>query len=410
MVQALENSRQEPVADGPLSYGRHLIDEADVAAVTAVLRGELLAHGPKVDEFAAVFAALAGAPEAVACSSGTAALHLALAALDIGPGDICIVPAVTFLATATAARLCGAEVVFADVDPASGLLTAETLEAARRRAGRKARCVIPVHLGGRICAMDEVSEAARAAGLLILEDACHALGGYDAQGDAVGACRDSDAATFSFHPVKTIAAGEGGMVTTRDPARAARMRRLVNHGVTKDPALISDAALSVDPEGGLNPWSYEQLELGFNYRMNELEAALGLSQLGKLDRFVRRRRELSLLYELMLEPLGPVVQPVRPGAPGQKPSPHLHQVLSDFDAAGVDRATMMRRLAKRGVGTQVHYIPVYRQPYFRQRYGEMRLDGAEAFYARVLALPLFPAMRNQDVERVVSALSETLEL
>ena len=410
MAQPLESSRQEQAEEDFLPYGRHLIDEADVAAVLAALRCERLAHGPKVGEFEAGFAAAAGAPEAVACSSGTAALHLALTALDLGPGDICIVPAVTFLATATAARLCGAEVAFADVDPSSGLLTSETFEAARRRAGRKSKCVIAVHLGGRICVMDEIAEAARPLGVQLVEDACHALGGCDALGDPVGACTQSDAAAFSFHPVKTIAAGEGGMITTRDPARAARMRRLANQGVTKDLDAITDPELSLDAEGRLNPWSYEQVELGFNYRMNEIEAALGLSQLAKLELFVRRRRELSMLYDLTLEPLGPVVQPVRPGAPGQRVSPHLHQVLIDFEAAGVDRATAMRRLAKRGVGTQVHYIPVYRQPYFARRYGEMRLQGAEAFYARVLALPLFPAMRNQDVERVVSALAEALGL
>ncbi len=188
------------------------------------------------------------------------------------------------------------------------------------------------------------------------------------------------------------------------------MRSLANHGVTKDPQRILDRGLSLDAAGELNPWGYEQVELGFNYRMNELEAALGHSQLGKLERFVRRRRELVLLYDLALERLGGLVRPVQPGAPGQRISPHLHQVLIDFDAAGVDRATVMRRMADRGVETQVHYIPVYRQPYFAGRYGAMRLPGAEAFYARVLALPLFPAMRNQDIERVAGALAEALGL
>jgi UDP-4-amino-4,6-dideoxy-N-acetyl-beta-L-altrosamine transaminase len=410
VAQALENSRPGPAEEAFLPYSRQLIDEADVAAVTAALRSERIAHGPLVGQFEAAFAAEVGAPAAAACSSGTAALHLALAALDIGPGDVCIVPAITFLASATAARLCGAEVVFADVDPASGLLTAATLQAALGRAGKSARAVIAVHLGGRICDMPAISESARAAGLAVVEDACHALGGRDGQGLAVGACADSDAAAFSFHPAKTIAAGEGGMVTTRDPERSARMRRLANQGVTKDAADITDPELSLDADGALNPWSYEQLELGFNYRMNELEAALGLSQLSKLERFVRRRRELSLLYDLTLEPLGPLVQPVRPGAGGQRAAPHLHQVLIDFEATGVDRATVMRRLADRGIGTQVHYIPVYRQPYFAGRHGPTRLLCAETFYARVLALPLFPAMRNQDVERVTSALSEALDL
>ena len=410
VAQPLERLDPALPDEAPLPYGRHFIDEADIAAVVAALRSDLLAHGPRVGQFETAFAAATESAAAAACSSGTAALHLAFAALGLKPGDVCIVPAITFLASATAARFCGAEIVFADVDPASGLMTAETLRAALARAEGKARSVVPVHLGGRICAMDEIAAVARDAGLSIVEDACHALGGRDAQGRLVGACAQSDAAAFSLHPVKTIAAGEGGMVTSPDPDRAAHMRALANHGVTKDLRRITDPELSLDASGELNPWSYEQLELGFNYRMSELSGALGMSQLSKLERFVRRRRELSLLYDLALQPLAPHVQPAHPGAPGQRISPHLHQVLIDFAGLGVDRAAVMRRLVGGGIGTQVHYIPVYLQPYFISRYGEMRLEGAEAFYARVLALPLFPTMRNQDVERVVAALTKALGL
>jgi UDP-4-amino-4,6-dideoxy-N-acetyl-beta-L-altrosamine transaminase len=408
VAQPLQSIDVVPAEEPALPYGRHSIDEADISAVVAVLRSERLAHGPKVSEFESAFAAATGAAAAAACSSGTAALHLALAALDIGPGDLCVVPAITFLATATAARFCGAEVVFADVDPASGLMTAETLDEALAYAGPGVRAVLPVHLGGRLCGMNEIAGVARARGLKIVEDACHALGGRDGQGRTVGDCANSDAAAFSLHPVKTIAAGEGGMAVCPDPERAARMRRLANHAATKDPDRLTDPGLSLDGAGALNPWSYEQAELGFNYRMNELEAALGLSQLSKLERFVRRRRELTLLYDLALESLGPAVRPVSPGLAGQRNAPHLHQVLVDFEGQGVDRATVMRRLADRGIGSQVHYIPLYRQPYFARRYGEMRLDGAEAFYAQVLALPLFPAMRNRDVERVATALAEAI--
>ena len=392
-----------------LPYGRQSIDEADIAAVVDVLRGERLAHGPKVGEFEAALAGQVGASSAAASSSGTAALHLALRALDVGEGDLCIVPAMTFLATATAARLCGAEVVFADVDPATGLMTAGTLQAALTGAGRTVKAVLPVHLGGRICDMDGIARIARAAGAAIVEDACHALGGVDGAGRKVGACDLSDAAAFSFHPVKTLAAGEGGMTTARDPALAERMRRLANHGVTRDAALLGDLELSLDGAGEPNPWAYEQIELGFNYRMNEMEAALGLSQLGRLDLFVRRRRALAALYDLALEPLGPAVKIVR-GSPGDRPCPHLLQVLIDFDDLRLERAEAMRRLSARGVGTQVHYIPVYRHPYFAARYGAQRLQGAEAFYAQVLALPLFPAMRDGDVQRVAGALGETLGL
>jgi UDP-4-amino-4,6-dideoxy-N-acetyl-beta-L-altrosamine transaminase len=391
--------------DPPLPYGRHAIDQADVNAVTAALTSGCLAHGPRVGQFERAFAACVGAREAVACSSGTAALHLALAALDVGEGDICVVPAVTFLSTATAARFCGAEVVFADVEPVSGLMTAESLAQAQPRAGRPVKAVLPVHLGGRICDVAAIAEAA--GGAAIVEDACHAVGGADAGGALVGACAASDGACFSFHPVKTIAAGEGGMVSLNDPDRAERMRRLRNHGVSRDAALMGDAELSFDAEGTPNPWSYEQAELGFNYRMNELEAALGLSQLGKLDAFVARRRTLAALYDPRLAALAPLVEPVR-AAPGDRPALHLYQVRIDFDAAGRTRAQVMRSMADAGIATQVHYIPLYRQPYFRGRYGDMRLPGAEAFYARALALPLFPAMEDDDVERVCEALEEAL--
>lgn len=402
-------SAPRPVPTAPdafLPYGRHAVDEADIAAVVEALRSDWLAHGPRVGRFEEAFAEAVGARQAVGCSSGTAALHLALAGLDVGEGGLCIVPAITFLATATAARFCGAEVAFADVDPESGLMTAETLARAMKAAGRPVAAVLPVHLGGRLCDMRAISGLARAAGAAVVEDACHAVGGRDVQGDRVGACAWSDAACFSLHPVKTLAAGEGGMVSLNDPDRAERMRRLRNHGVAKDPALLTDPALSCDGQGAPNPWSYEQTELGFNYRMNEMEAALGLSQLGKLEAFAARRRALSQAYDAALAPLAPLVRPaVRDGG---RLAPHLYQALIDFEAAGRSRAEVMRALAERRIGSQVHYIPLYRQPYFRARYGEQRLEGAEAFYDRVLALPLFPAMADNDVARVVDALGEAL--
>jgi UDP-4-amino-4,6-dideoxy-N-acetyl-beta-L-altrosamine transaminase len=396
------------VAPAFLPYGRHSLDEADIAAVVAALRGDWLAHGPRVGEFERAFAQAVGAREAAACSSGTAALHLALAGLDVGEAGLCIVPAMTFLATATAVRFCNAEVAFADVDPATGLMTPEALDEALRAAGRPVHAVLPVHLGGRLCDMAAISELARKAGAALVEDACHALGGSHEGGAPVGACIWSDAACFSLHPVKTLAAGEGGMVALNDADRAERLRRLRNHGVTKDPALLTDPALSCDPDGAVNPWSYEEIELGFNYRMNEMEAALGQSQLGKLAAFAARRRTLSAAYDQALAPLAPQVAPVPRGS-GEL-APHLYQVLVDFEAVGRSRAEVMRTLSAQGIGSQVHYVPVYRQPYFRARYGDMRLPGAEAFYAKVLALPLFPAMADGDVGRVVETLAAALGL
>ncbi len=399
MVNGVERARGREWGMTPLPYGRQLIEDDDVAAVVAALRSDFLAQGPRVAAFEQAFAASVGAREAVACASGTAALHLALAGLDVGPGDVCVVPAITFLSTATAALMCGAEVAFADVDPDTGLMTPETLAAAT--AGRRVKAVLPVHLAGRLCDMAGLSEVARAAGASIVEDAAHAVGGIDGDGAPVGSCHASDAACFSFHPVKTLAAGEGGMVTLNDPARAARLRRLRNHGVTHEAALMSEPG-SLDENGARLPWVYEQIELGWNYRMDEMSAALGLSQLGKLQRYVDRRAALAELYDEAFGPLAPTVRPVPRGE--GLPSLHLYQVLIDFEALGITRQTVMARMLAAGASTQVHYIPLYRQPYFKARYGEMRLPGAEAFYARALALPLFPAMADNDLLRVAETL------
>ena len=390
-----------------LPYGRQWIDAEDEAAVLEALRSPLIAHGPRIDAFEAAFAERVGSKQAVACSSGTAALHLSLATLDPQPGDVAIIPAITFLATATAAVMAGFTPRFCDVDPDSGLITADTLSEALE-GQTQVRVVLPVHLGGAICDLDALYRTTQMRGVELIEDGCHAIGGSDAKGRAVGAADFSIATTFSLHPVKTLTSGEGGVATLNDPERAERMRRLRNHGVTRDPALMSTPhAFSAD--GTVHPWAYEQLELGFNSRLNELEAALGLSQLGKLSAFAERRRALCRAYDLALEPFAPRIRPtVSPQ--GQTLCRHLYQVLVDFAALGIDRADAMRRLQTLGVGTQVHYIPLYRQPYFQKRLGEMRLPGAEAWYARVLALPLFPAMADDDVARVVDALVQCLSL
>lgn len=403
MVNGVESSAAAGWGMTPLPYGRQLIEDDDIAAVVEVLRSDVLAHGPRATAFEKAFAEHVGAVEAVACSSGTAALQLALAGLDAGPGDLCVVPAITFLSTATAALMLGAEVAFADVDPATGLMTADTLAAALK--GRRAKVVLPVHLGGRLADMASLALVACAADAALVEDACHAVGGVDGFGRGVGACPSSEAACFSFHPVKTLATGEGGMVTLNDSTRAARLRRLRNHGVTHDPALMTEVT-SFGPDGARLPWVYEQVELGWNHRMDEVSAALGLSQLTKLDRFVRRRAELAKLYDAALALLKPVVN-VIPRGEGQ-PGLHLYQVRIDFDAAAISRADVMRRMQAAAITTQVHYIPLYRQPWLKGRCSDAPLPGAEAFYAQVLALPLFPAMTDDDVKLVAAALEDAL--
>jgi len=398
-----------------LPYGRHSIGDDDIAAVIEVLKSDFLTTGPAVTAFENALAERFQVPNVVACMNGTAALHMAADALGVGSGDVVIVPAITFAATANGPSMTGADVVFADVDPETGLLTGATLAEALPRAklAGRPRAVFPVHLNGQCVAMPDIAEIARANELLVVEDACHAIGGTtpgrDGVDTPVGSCAWSDAATFSFHPVKTIAMGEGGAVSTRNAAVAERLRLLRSHGITRDPKAFvhKDAAFGAD--GRVNPWYYEMQVLGHNYRAPDINCALGLSQLKKLDLFAAKRRGLVAAYDEKIASLAPIVRPL-PRMGGQKPVWHTYVVRIDFRAAGVSRADAMRRLAEKGIGSQVHYIPVPDQPYWRARVGTVRYPGAKAYYESVLTLPLFVEMGEEDVDRVIAALSQTLGL
>lgn len=396
-----------------LPYGRHAIDEDDIAAVRAVLCGDWLTTGPAVRRFETALAGRTGAAQAVSCANGTAALHLACLALDLRPGDSVIVPAITFVATANAARLCGAEVVFADVDPMSGLMEAAHLAAALAEAERRGlapRIVFPVHLAGQCADLAAIARLARARGLAVVEDACHAIGTVECRIDgtevAVGACAHSDMTVFSFHPVKTIAAGEGGAVTTQSTALAERLRRLRGHGIVRDETLFEDRVEAFE-QAVVNPWYYEMVELGLNYRLSDINCALALSQLRKLDRFVVIRRALAALYDAHLARFAPVLERARQHG-RSLPAWHLYTVLIDFEAAGITRGQLMRDLEADGIRTQVHYIPVPRQPYYRKLYGDLDLPGADAYYRRTLSLPLYVGMTGADVERVTRSLERLL--
>ncbi|MEI6556954.1 MAG: UDP-4-amino-4,6-dideoxy-N-acetyl-beta-L-altrosamine transaminase [Rhodospirillaceae bacterium] len=394
-----------------LPYGRHLIEEDDVAAVTAVLRGEALTGGPAVAAFEAALKNATRAGHAVVCGNGTEALHLAVLAAGVGPGDWVICPAMTFLATANAARFAGAEVVFADVEPDTGLITAGSAAAAAARAGGPVKAVLPVDFAGQTGDWAALSALARQRGWAVIEDACHAAGSrYDfAPGisGAVGDGRWADFTIFSFHPVKTVAMGEGGAITTNDAALAARMASLRNHGTVRTAEGFTETAQAFGPDGRPHPWYYEMQDLGFNYRACDLQCALGLSQLAKLERFAARRRHLAALYDAQLAALAPRVRPLA-RTPGVVAAWHLYAVLIEFEAFGLSRDTVMARLAAAGIGSQVHYIPVPWQPYYRRRYGETALPGAARYYARTLSLPLYPGMADGDVDRVAGALEEAL--
>ena len=384
-----------------LSYGRQSIDDDDIAAVAAALRSDYLTTGPLVDAFERAFCAATGAAHAVACNSGTSALHLAVLSAGLGAGDAAIVPSLTFLATANVVRFTGAEVVFADVAPDTGLLTAETFAAAAARAeskGLRVRCALPVHLNGQVCDMQELGRVAAERGIDLIEDACHALGVV-----GIGTTRHSRAACFSTHPVKAVTTAEGGVVTTASAEAAARMRRLRSHGMDREAGSFVRRELAFDGANDVNPWYYEMREVGWNYRLADVLCALGISQLGKLERFWRRRCAIAALYDELLAPLAPVITPVTHG--GRPHGWHLYAVLVDFAGLGTTRRCVMEHLRAADIGTQVHYLPVHQQPYYRDRYGETDLPGADAYYARCLSIPFYPAMTDADVRRVAAALA-----
>jgi len=398
------------MADLPfLPYGKPVLDRDDIEAVTAVLESDFLTMGPQIGAFEQAFAETTAAPHAVACSNGTAALHLATMALGIGPGDTVVVPAITFLATANAVRMTGGEVVFADVDPTTGLMLPDHVEEAAARAASPVKAVYPVHMAGRLVDMPAVAAMAAKKGWAIVEDSCHALGGRyrhaDGSDGRVGDCRYADMAVFSFHPTKTISSGEGGMITCRDAAMRDRMLLLRNHGMTKDGFVNRD--LAFDSEGAPNPWYYEMQALGFNYRLSEIHCALGLSQTRKLDRIAARRREMRALYDERLAPLAPTLRTV--GDQGNSDAVlHLYLVHIDFAAVGMDRAAVMNRLKAAGIGTQVLYTPVAWQPYYRARYGMPDLPGAAAFYGSSLALPFYNGLSDADIDRVVDTVTAVI--
>jgi UDP-4-amino-4,6-dideoxy-N-acetyl-beta-L-altrosamine transaminase len=382
-----------------LPYGRQTIEADDIAAVVAALGDDYLTTGPLVGAYEEAFANATAAPHAVSCNSGTAALHLATLALGLKPGDAAIVPSLTFLATANIVRMCGAEVVFADVDPDTGLLTAETLQCALDRvpSGWSAKVAIPVHLNGRVCDMAELAAVASEGGLCLIEDACHALGV-----EGIGATTYSEFACFSTHPVKAIATGEGGVVTTANASFAKRMRVLRSHGMVRDADVFDNVDQAFD-NSEPNPWYYEMSEVGWNYRMPDPLCALGISQLAKLQRFQLRRRQIVEMYDSLLAPLAPAVRPVPHN--GGPHGHHLYALLVDFPAIGLSRKNVMEHLRSKGIGTQVHYLPVHRQPYYQRRYGELMLAGADAYYSRCLSIPLFPSMSDDDVHCVAEVLS-----
>lgn len=383
-----------------IPYGRHDISEEDVAAVVAVLRSDWLTQGPGVPEFERAVANLCGARHAVAVNSGTSALHLACLALGLGPGDRLWTSPITFVASANCARYCGAEVDFVDIDPATCNLSVTALAEKLERAamsGRLPKIVVPVHFAGQPCDMVAIDELRQRYGFRIIEDASHAIGARY-RGELVGNCRHSDITIFSFHPVKIITTAEGGMALTNDAELAETMALLRSHGITRDPARMDR-----EPDG---PWYYQQIALGFNYRMTDIQAALGLSQLQRLETFLSRRRALAERYCSRLAHL-PITLPRQ--EPYGQSAWHLYVIRLQRECIRKTRREIFDALQAAGIGVNLHYIPVHTQPYY-QRLGFKTGDfpEAERYYAEAISLPMYAALRDQEQDEVIAALEEAL--
>jgi perosamine synthetase len=377
-----------PVRATMLPYGRQWIDDDDIAAVVDVLRSDWLTTGPHVAEFERAFAICVGAREAVAVSSGTAALHAAVYAAGIGPGDEVIVPAMTFAATANAVVFQGGTPVFADVEPDTLLIDPQQVEI---KITPRTKAIIAVDYAGQPCDYDALGALATRHQLRLIADACHALGA-EYKGRKAGTLAALTA--FSFHPVKHIATGEGGMISTNDAALAERMRRFRNHGIATDHRQRAEQGT----------WHYEMVDLGYNYRLSDIQCVLGLSQLRKLPGWLARRRAIAGFYDEALPPLA-IVRPLAVH-PGVAHAYHLYVVL--VDAARVDRQTFYAALRAEGIGVNVHYMPVHMHPFYRERFGTGRGDcpAAEAAYEAMLSLPMFPHMSDGDARDVVAAIAK----
>jgi UDP-4-amino-4,6-dideoxy-N-acetyl-beta-L-altrosamine transaminase len=381
-----------------IPYGRQNINAADIDAVVAVLQSDWLTQGPAIPAFEAALSTRCGVTHGIAVSNATAALHLACLALEVGPGDIAWTTPNTFVASANCARYCGAEVDFVDIDPTTfnlcPLALADKLRLAKAE-GRLPKVVIPVHFAGLPCDMAEIARLSEEYGFRIIEDASHAVGAHY-QGQPTGNCRYSDVTVFSFHPVKIITTGEGGMALTANPDLANRLRLLRSHGITREPGEMTGAS-----EG---PWYYQQLALGFNYRMTDLQAALGSSQLTRLDNFLSRRRQLVARYDMLLADL-PVTRQQRPQ--DRKSAHHLYVVR--LAGKGSQRLRIFEALRSAGIGVNVHYIPVHLQPdYLRLGFARGYCPSVEQYYDEAISLPLHPDLTEHDQDFIVATLEQSL--
>jgi len=387
-----------------IPYGRQEITEEDIEAVVKVLHSDFLTQGPAVPAFEQKLCDYTGANHVIAVNSCTAALHIACLALGLGPGDILWTSPITFVASANCALYCGASVDFVDIEPDTALMSVEKLKEKLEHAekeGKLPKIVVPVHFAGQPCDMEEIHALGQKYGFKIIEDAAHAIGSTY-KGEPTGSCRYSDITVFSYHPVKIITTGEGGAALTNDLQLAERMELLRSHGITRDSEKM------VEESHG--PWYYEQIDLGFNYRMTDLQAALGSSQLARMHLYVSRRGEVARWYDDHFESL-----PVNPLEQKSDRSSVHHLYVIRVEGGEDEKKHIHQQLIEAEIGVNLHYIPVYRQPYYHRsvqggRGEEMRLKGAEAYYARAVSLPIFSTIQPVQMARVVQAVSQVCGL
>lgn len=379
-----------------IGYGHQYIDDSDIEAVVKVLKSDCLTQGPSVTQFEKTICEITGAKYCVSVSNATAGLHIAVAALELGEGDEGITTPNTFLASSNCMVYNNVKPVFADINPISYNIDPAEIE---KHITPKTKLLIPVHFAGLPCEMDKLSAIAKKHNLHVIEDAAHAIGSQYSDGSYVGNCKYSDMTVFSFHPVKTITTGEGGAVTTNDEKLYQKLLMLRSHGTTKD-----EKMLTKNP----GPWYYEMQSLGFNYRMTDMQAALGYSQLQKLDFFKKRRREVVSMYNKAFAGMKYLKTPTEPE--NVSSCFHLYATQIDFTALCKTRSQVMAELREKGIGTQVHYIPVSTQPFYKQTYGYKDGDypNAERYYEQELSLPLYPGLSNDDVNMVIKAVKEVI--
>ena len=384
-----------------IPYGKQEINQTDIDSIVSVLKSDFLTQGPQTPAFEKCVSDYCGASSAVAVNSATSALHIACLALGLGKGDWLWTSPNTFVASANCGLYCGANVDFVDIDPKTYNLCAEELEKKliqARKDNNLPKLVIPVHFAGQSCNMKKISSLSKEYGFSVIEDASHAIGGRY-RGKSIGCCQYSDITVFSFHPVKIITTAEGGLATTNDPSLAVKMKSLRNHGITQDVSLMVSAS-----EGD---WYYEQLALGFNYRMTELQGALGLSQMKRLDEFVARRHECQEYYDELLCDVS-VVTPFQ--SPDSYSSLHLYPILLDQGQVNKSREQVFKELRASGIGVNVHYIPVHMQPYYKDRgFKKGDFPKSENYYKSVISIPLFQSLTKQMQDEVVETLGRILE-